>query len=414
MRRTLSATLTLSMLVCAPAAIAQPADGWIRIDASAPFTDRAGVQRTPGCSGGPVVTETPAGPQLVAAETAYSFFVRHGNPDKVAILFDGGGACWDAATCIGSVLAGRALYSQTVDETVEELNAIGGIGDPLNPENPIADYTQVFIPYCSADLHAGDAVTRYDFATDDGGLVSWDIHHRGADNVVAVLEWLQTYYETEVGQAPSEVFTVGASAGGYGAMINYPAIAARLPQGTRSQLLVDAANGIMTQSVYDDALSPEGNWAVWDNLAPVLAGAFASGPYDLMKESFKSLGWNYPNARIGQYTTAFDAVQIGFYNIARHPGAIERWLDPVELLAAGFEWTLRARTDMILTAWQVPNYRYYLGAGVDHTIVADNKFYTEDTARSLRFADWMGDMISARWPWFSNWRNASCAPACVQ
>ncbi len=118
MRRTVSGTLTLAFLICAPAAIAQPTEGWIQIDAAAPFTDRNGVQRTPGCSGGPVVTETPDGPALVAAETAYSFFVRHGNPDKVAILFDGGGACWDATTCIGSVLAGRALYSQTVDETV--------------------------------------------------------------------------------------------------------------------------------------------------------------------------------------------------------------------------------------------------------------------------------------------------------
>jgi hypothetical protein len=414
MRRALTVTLTIAILAGPPAVIAQPADGWIRIDASAPFTDRSGVRRSPGCSGGPVITDTPAGQQLVAADTAYSFFVRHGNPEKLAILFDGGGACWDAATCIGSVIAGRPLYSQTVDETIEELNAIGGIGDPLNAANPISDYTQVFIPYCSADLHAGDAVTRYDYATGDGGTVSWDIHHRGADNVAAVLEWLQTYYETEVGHAPSEVFTVGASAGGYGALINYPAIAARLPRGTRMQLLIDAANGVMSQSVYDTALSPEGNWAVWDNLSPVLAAAFSSGPGDLMKESFKSLGWNYPDTRIGQYTTAYDAVQIGFYNIARHPGAIERWLDPIELLAAGFEWTLRARTDMILTAWQVPNYRYYVGAGIDHTIVADDKFYSEDTAQSRQFADWVGDMITARWPWFSNWRNVSCAPACVQ
>ena len=413
MRFKLLSGVALLSLGSATTVTAEPADGWLEIDASVPFADRAGNLRTPGCSGGPVVVETDTGTTLVPGDTSYSFFIRHGDPKKLALMFDGGGACWDETTCVGSPLAGQSLYTQTVDETVEELDAIGGIGDRSNPENPIADYTQVFIPYCTADLHAGNSSTLYEYLTESGAPVSWTIHHRGADNVVAVLEWLQSYYENEIGYAPSDVLVAGASAGGYGALFNYPAIASRLPAGTRTQVVVDAANGVMTQSVYDAALAPSGNWAVWDNLAPELAGAFSSGPNDLMAEAFKSLGWSYPGTRFGQYTTAYDGVQIAFYNITRHPGSPARWLDPIELAAAAFEWTLRARTAMIVTAWQVPNYRFYLGAGIDHTIVADDKFYTENSASFVRFSDWVRDMIGARWPWFSKWQNLSCAPACV-
>src|SRR5690554_5094446 len=73
---------------------------WVEIDASAPFTDRDGVLRTPACSGGPQLVQTPQGVVPVPADTAYSFFFRPGDPRKLAVFWDGGGACWDANTCI--------------------------------------------------------------------------------------------------------------------------------------------------------------------------------------------------------------------------------------------------------------------------------------------------------------------------
>lgn len=387
--------------------------GWVRIDVPLQFTDANGIVRKPSCSGGPELQVTEAGVFSVPADTRYAFFFRPGDTSRLAIFWDGGGACWDPNTCVGSALLGDPIYSQTVDETAAELDAAPGLADFLNPENPIRDYTQVFIPYCTADLHAGGRDNWYVFTAPDGSPVPWLIHHRGYDNVVAVLTWLTDYYQQNVGRPPSDVFLAGASAGGYGVLYGYPAVVDLLPWRTRTRVLVDAANGVINQDFYDRALTPGGVWGVWDNLPPELAGAFSSGPDELAIEIFKSLGRHYPRTRFGQYTTAFDSVQVAFYNIARHVDSPELWTDPFQLLIAGIDWTIRARTYMLLSALQTWNYRFYLAQGIDHTIVADNKFYTERSARGVYFSDWVNDMINRRWLWGSVWRNLSCSPNCL-
>lgn len=285
---------TIFAISATPAANAETS--WERIDVPDYFVDDQGTPRYPSCSGGPELTDTPFGQVPQPANTDYAFFIRPGNPSKLAIFFDGGGACWDANTCVGSAVLGASIYSQTVDETVEGLNALQGLGDFENPENPISDYTQVFIPYCTGDLHTGASDTVYTLNTEFGPL-PWTIYHRGADNVAAVLDWLTDYYTNEVGRAPAKVFSSGASAGGYGVLYNYPAVAALLPWYTQTRVLVDAANGVINQDFYDRALAPNGVWGVWDNLAPELANAFASGPDALAIEIFKSLGANYPRTR---------------------------------------------------------------------------------------------------------------------
>ena len=409
-RSIVTISVLLALTICRGA---QAESGWIEVDASTPFYDADGVLRRPSCSGGPTLMPAGTGVQAIPADTAYSFFFRPGDPDKLAIFWDGGGACWDPNTCIGSALLGDPVYALTVDETVEELDAAPGLADFLNPANPIRSYTQVFIPYCSADLHAGARDAVYRLQAPDGSEIPWLIHHRGYDNVVAVLTWLAGYYEDGGYGAPSDVFLAGASAGGYGVLYGYPAVADLLPWYTRTRVLVDAANGVINQDFYDRALAPGGAWGVWANLAPELVGAFSSGPDDLAIEIFKALAQNHPRTRFGQYTTAFDTVQIGFYNIARHVDNPELWTDPFQLAIAGIDWTLRARNYMLLSALQAWNYRFYLAGGLDHTIVGDNKYYTERSARGVYFSDWVDDMINRRWPWGSAWRNLSCSPDCL-
>lgn len=404
-------SIVLASIALMPAAGADV--GWTRVDAPAQFIDRDGVTRYPGCSGGPKLVETSNGIVAAPADTSYAFFIRHGDPSRLAILWDGGGACWDKNTCIGSALQGIPTYSLEVDETVEELATFGGIGDVANAANPIRDYTQVFIPYCTADLHTGSNDQWYTLTLPDDSTVPWLIRHRGYDNVAWVLDTLESYYETEVGSPPQDVFLAGASAGGYGVLFGMPAVTDRLPWHTRVRVLVDAANGVITEDFYNRALTPDGVWRAWDNLPSVLVSAFAAGPEQIVARIFGSLGSAYPRARFGQYTTAFDVTQIFFYNVARHTDDPSRWFDPAELVVAGLEWTVNARTQMILTAFSNWNFRYYTARGEDHTIVADEKFYTEDSAAGVDFVNWVDDMINRYWPWGSDWRNVSCAPNCL-
>ncbi len=397
--------VTIVMSLCLTAVPqAQAEDGWQQVDASAPFIDRHGKARFPSCSGAP---EPPF--FVTASPKDFSFFYRAGNPKKLVIAFDGGGACWDPLTCLGSVIASDSVYDPIIDETPAALDAAGGLADRDNADNPVADYFQVLIPYCTGDLHTGSRDTSYFLP----GYGSWTIHHRGYDNFVAVMEWLIAYYAAEVGHPPKDVFVTGASAGGYGAFFAYPAIDELLPWWVRKRAFSDSANGIINQDFYNRALTPGGVWGIWDNMPPQLANAFASGPDALPTALNQSLAWSYPRTRFGQYTRAFDAVQIFYLNVAKNLNSPVLWSDPTQLLLTALEWSTKARTSMLISALTTLNYRYYLGEGFAHTAIADDSVYAEQSADGIQLIEWLDDMINRRFTFGSDWQNASCFPDCI-
>jgi hypothetical protein len=230
---------------------------------------------------------------------------------------------------------------------------------------------------------------------------------------VAVLTWLMDYYDHTVGHPPLDVFLTGASAGGYGVLYTYPAVHRLLPWTTRIRVLSDSANGVINQDFYDRALDDDSVWGIRDNLAPELVHAFESGPDAIVVELNKSLGQHYPQTRFGQYPRAFDAVQVFFYHVARHVESPELWNDPAKLLVTGAEWTARARASMWLSAQTTWNYRFYLAQGTAHTIIGDDRFYTEDSAKGVLFSNWVNDMIKHRLPRGNDWRNVICTPHCA-
>lgn len=401
--------LLLAVLTVLP--VAQADGGWQRQAVATPYVDRNGEVFYPSCSGAPVPTLVDGEIDPVPAPTEFSFFYRPGNPEKLVIAFDGGGACWDPWTCIFSALVGDPIYDLAVDETEASLDAVEGLAAADNPENPVADYTQVFIPYCTGDLHTGSSDTVYDYVG-PGGPLAWTIHHRGYDNFAAVIDWLVGYYG-DLGIAPRVVFVVGASAGGYGAAFNYPAIHDLLPFGTVKRVFSDSANGIINQDFYNRALTPGGVWGIWNNMPPALAGAFAAGPDSLPVALNQSLAWSYPRTRFGQYTRAFDVVQIFYLNVARNRNNPALWSDPLHIFFTGLEWTYRARISMVASALTTFNYRYYLASGLEHTTIADNSVYAESSGSGIRLIDWLDDMINRRFRFGSDWRNATCFPDCV-
>lgn len=92
----------------------------------------------------------------------------------------------------------------------------GGIFDAKNTRNPFAGYAFVYVPYCTADVHIGDADTTY--AT---GLT---IHHHGYANGSAALDQLVRSFP----QA-TDVVVIGGSAGAVSAPLYAGLVADRLP-----------------------------------------------------------------------------------------------------------------------------------------------------------------------------------------
>ncbi|MCY1010021.1 pectin acetylesterase-family hydrolase [Nannocystis pusilla] len=142
--------------------------------------------------------------------------VRYGTGDGLVIYFQGGGACFNALTC--------AQNPSSFDGGDFD-GSNNGIFDP-GPQNPVGDWTHIFVPYCTGDVHAGNRPDQ----DSEAGVQQFV----GFRNVAAYLERIVPTF-TDVGH----VLVTGESAGGFGAAFNYDRIADAFPE-ARVTLLDDS------------------------------------------------------------------------------------------------------------------------------------------------------------------------------
>ncbi|MBA3547544.1 MAG: hypothetical protein H0T76_13755, partial [Nannocystis sp.] len=80
--------------------------------------------------------------------------VRYGSSDKLAIFFEGGGACFNSATCL--LNDGFSNFGSFQFGAWKLGIGVGGIFNHKNADNPVADWNFIYVPYCTGDVHAGD------------------------------------------------------------------------------------------------------------------------------------------------------------------------------------------------------------------------------------------------------------------
>jgi hypothetical protein len=134
------------------------------------------------------------GPICIAG-TDFSVFTRAGNPSRLLIFEQGGGACWqDFYNC--NVLA----------EQQEPPTARVGIWDFDSPDNPFADYSIVYMPYCDGSVFSGDNDVV------DGAFPFGPVRfHRGLRNQSAGMDVARATFPDA-----SRITVAGSSAGGVG------------------------------------------------------------------------------------------------------------------------------------------------------------------------------------------------------
>ena len=129
--------------------------------------------------------------------------------------------------------------------------------------------------------------------------------------------------------------------------------------------------------------------------------------YDLLRIS-------YPNDRFGQYTTAYDAVQILFWDIMLNPP--DFWLEGLADPLFIFRW--KSEMDKLIRDqwWVLPNnYRAYIAPGCNHTILGfDDDFYESSLkpwigSKQISFLDWLSAMTEEDGAERGDWRNLSCS-----
>jgi hypothetical protein len=301
-----------------------------------------------------------------AGDQPFAFFARQGDPRRLMIYFQGGGACWNSSNCD---LRGKPTFDPWVDSTDSPAHA-GGIFDLANASNPVRDFSMVFVPYCTADLHLGARTLTYYTTSVAEAARDFTIHHAGAANVSNVLEWVYASVAR-----PELVFVAGSSAGAIPSPM-YAAQIARHYRQARVVQLGDAAGGYHASAI-------PGILARWGAME-MLRRDSAYRAVDSAAMTFETLyivsARQVPRATFAQFNTAEDGTQLAFLEQLGERGV------PLPSLLA---FNLNKIRNQNLA------FRSYTAPGSLHTILQRPAFYTL-TVDNVRVRDWVAALIEGR------------------
>src|SRR5215207_11646759 len=102
----------------------------------------------------------PGGATRCARGGRYAFWARSADPSRLVVFFQGGGGCFDERSCA----VGSTWFDDSVTDA-DDPNHAGGMLAMADPRNPFQDWSWVFIPSCSGDVHLGDRRVRYGSVT---------------------------------------------------------------------------------------------------------------------------------------------------------------------------------------------------------------------------------------------------------
>ena len=309
------------------------------------------------------VKVVPGGDCHCADGSEFAFWERRADPTKVVFYLDGGGSCTDATTCAFTGLD-RGGEAANYDWSIygEDPATEGGIFDFARADNPFVDYSFIYVPSCTGDVHLGDATREYS--------PELTVEHNGFVNGTAALDYVAEHYPDA-----TQVVVVGKSGGSIAAPI-YGGLAADLLPNT--QVTVFGAN---SGSLPDD---PDLNAEFLE-----LWGADATMPAWEVNQGLTARDWGPRRFWIqaGLHNPELVLARFDFaYDRERAEEAEAMGLDPSQLLAV-----IDANEAAIEAAGVVQH--SYTAPGDGHTILEDHHFY-ETEVNGVTLVDWVDALIT--------------------
>jgi len=320
-----------------------------------------------------------------ATESSYVYFVKKGTVNKLLVYYQGGGACWNDASCNYAV-----TFKEHASAGDNPANFTAGFGDMSNPDNPFKDWNAVFITYCTGDIHWGNA-TRF-YHTTPGENAKAPLNHFGRINAEVVEQYAREHFVN-----PDEVFVTGSSAGAYGAIMNGIYLKHDVYPQSKFNIMGDAGAGVIPPGW----ISNVNQWNVNGTLPRFVPGLETVSADDLTIVDVWALAAEYfSKDNFAQYTTNWDGSgggQSAFYNVQLNDSP------PNSLLSVVSEWPkwwqntcgwhdgMEANfsdTEALAPA----NFRSYVGAGSRHTTWGSDKVYTSTKGGIPTLVDWIAEM----------------------
>ena len=295
----------------------------------------------------------PGGDCQCSDGSEFIFWVREANPDKVLFYLQDGGVCFSAGTCAPD----SDLYNTTIGEGPI---VAGGIFDLADERNPFADYSIVYVPYCTGDAHLGNITTEY-----APGLT---VHHKGYVNGTAALDFIAAALPDS-----SEVVVVGESAGSIAAPLYAGLVSDRLPD-ARITVLADGSGSYPDAPRVNEIIAA---WGFGTIIPPWLASASSTADQWSLPGLFIQSGRHEPEIVFARHDYAYDEQQQRWYPIAGIPAT-----DLLSLIDANETQIEAAGVNLVS----------YIAPGDEHTTLSDGTFYTEEV-NGKPLVDWVTRLV---------------------
>jgi hypothetical protein len=296
-------------------------------------------------------------------------------PDTKAVMIylQGGGACYDAKSCeqnANTPIAGENFSREEFKEWVESLGN-QGIFNTKDASNPVARWNHIYVPYCTGDLHGGH---REDAIVSGVPGKQQFVGHRNLQNI---LKLLAPYF-----QDAEDVALVGASAGGFGVLINYPQVVEAF--GGRSiAALVDSAP-IIPESAIRTSCFQRKVISTFDLQLPDRCPECADPSKGGLLSLYSYLSDTYPRGRYAFASADADLAGVILYNDeSRACGGVG-----VNIINYRFSlYDLRDR--FIGHEWAT-----FLPGGLQHTMTQSDALFLERKFNDVSAAEWLSRINS--------------------
>jgi hypothetical protein len=301
-----------------------------------------------------------------SSATGFGVLRRPGS-DKLLIMLQAGGACFNAETCATN----RASFDATAFASFAADNGTEGIYSP-QPANPFRDWNVVFVPHCTGDVYTGNAT---DVAVEGvPGLQQFV----GERNMRTMLGRIEPY-----ARRASVVLLTGA---GFAATANYGLVAGTLDP-VPVHMIADAGPIPPDDSVLTPELQARMQ-DLWNGSVLYPPGCEECQPPDGMENVLPYYAATYPDRAFGLISYTRDMTNRTFFGydnpncvftggVCRVPGA--------DFQAALFH--IRATLD------PYPNAGTYYITGYGHTSLDKSDLYFGTTVEGVPLPQWMADAL---------------------
>lgn len=174
----------------------------------------------------------------------YQVYYRKGDTQKVLVEFMGGGVCWDYKSCFKKVSFFPWLHQYPILKSYSVFTA------DKSKNNQFRDFSKLYFPYCTADVHAGSHISQYNGRT---------VYHYGRKNIELALNYIKENHLIET-DSVNDLVVYGASAGAIATLTHAHEVNALFDKAIKKTMIADSPGlhfGKTFWNKFDDSMKED-------------------------------------------------------------------------------------------------------------------------------------------------------------